>query len=104
MVEAAGTGRGNGVGAGGAAAQATRLPKIAPFHIQPHRHPAPRLHGAAIPANVAIPANAAVRANVAMWLILIEALGAGLILVVIVWWTMFSGRKGGERRDPGDRD
>jgi hypothetical protein len=35
-----------------------------------------------------------------MWLILLEALGAGLILVLIVWWTMFSGRKGGER--PGD--
>ncbi len=27
-----------------------------------------------------------------MWLILLEALGAGCILVVIVWWTMFSGR------------
>ena len=28
-----------------------------------------------------------------MWLILLEALGALLILVAIVWWTMFSGRK-----------
>jgi hypothetical protein len=28
-----------------------------------------------------------------MWLILLEALGAGLLLVLIVWWTMFSGRK-----------
>ena len=27
-----------------------------------------------------------------MWLILLEAMGAGCILVVIVWWTMFSGR------------
>lgn len=27
-----------------------------------------------------------------MLLILLEALGAGLILVLIVWWTMFSGR------------
>jgi hypothetical protein len=35
-----------------------------------------------------------------MWLILLEALGALLILVLIVWWTMFSGRRGGER--PGD--
>ena len=34
-----------------------------------------------------------------MWLILLEALGAGLIFVGIVWWTMFSGRKDGERRD-----
>jgi hypothetical protein len=31
-----------------------------------------------------------------MVLILLEALGALLILVLIVWWTMFSGRKNGE--------
>jgi hypothetical protein len=30
------------------------------------------------------------------WLLL-EALGAGAVLVVIVWWTMFSGRRKGER-------
>jgi hypothetical protein len=35
-----------------------------------------------------------------MWLILLEALGALVILVLIVWWTMFSGRSKGER--PGD--
>ena len=34
-----------------------------------------------------------------MWLIMLEALGAGLLLVGIVWWTMFSGRKGDERPD-----
>ena len=34
-----------------------------------------------------------------MWLLLLEALGALLIFVFIVWWTMFSGRRGGERRD-----
>jgi hypothetical protein len=34
-----------------------------------------------------------------MGLLLLEALGALLVLVLIVWWTMFSGRKGGERRD-----
>jgi hypothetical protein len=33
-----------------------------------------------------------------MWLILLEALGAGLLLVFIVWWTMFAGRAKGERR------
>jgi hypothetical protein len=33
-----------------------------------------------------------------MWLILLEAAGAGLILVLIVWWTMFAGRTRGERR------
>ncbi len=31
-----------------------------------------------------------------MVLILLEALGALLLLVLIVWWTMFSGRDGGE--------
>lgn len=31
-----------------------------------------------------------------MWLILLEALGALLILLFIIWWTMFSGRKRGE--------
>ena len=33
-----------------------------------------------------------------MWLLLLEALGALVILVLIVWWTMFSGRRKGERR------
>ena len=37
-----------------------------------------------------------------MWLILLEALGALVILVLIVWWTMFSGRKKGERSDRDD--
>ena len=37
-----------------------------------------------------------------MWQILLEALGALLLLVLIVWWTMFSGRRKGER--PGARD
>jgi len=31
-----------------------------------------------------------------MGLILLEALGALVLLVLIVWWTMFSGRPGGE--------
>ena len=34
-----------------------------------------------------------------MGLILLEALAAGILLVLIVWWTMFSGRKGGELDD-----
>jgi len=32
-----------------------------------------------------------------LWLIL-EACGALLLLVFIVWWTMFSGRKGHDER------
>jgi hypothetical protein len=42
-----------------------------------------------------------------MWVILLEAFGAGALLVLIVWWTMFAGRQRGERRDdegePPDR-
>jgi hypothetical protein len=37
-----------------------------------------------------------IHASRPMTLILLEALGAGLIFVAIVWWTMFSGRKNGE--------
>jgi hypothetical protein len=36
---------------------------------------------------------------IVMWVILLEALGALALLVLIVWWTMFSGRRRGERRD-----
>ena len=34
-----------------------------------------------------------------MTLLLLEALGALLVLIFIVWWTMFSGRKNGEIKD-----
>ena len=37
-----------------------------------------------------------------MTLLLLEALGALLLLDFIVWWTMFSGRKNGEL--PGTAD
>ncbi|MED5620573.1 hypothetical protein [Ideonella sp. BN130291] len=33
-----------------------------------------------------------------MWLILLEAFGALAVLILIVWWTMFAGRRGGERK------
>ena len=40
-----------------------------------------------------------------MTLLLLEALGAGLILIGIIWWTMFSGRKNGELPEsPEDTD
>lgn len=35
-----------------------------------------------------------------MWLILLEALIALAVLVAIVWWTMFSGRRRGELVPP----
>jgi hypothetical protein len=50
--------------------------------------------GAAQLANIPTMANK-VRSLV-MALIVLEALGALLLLVLIVWWTMFSGRKAGE--------
>jgi len=34
-----------------------------------------------------------------MWVILLEALLALVLLLGIVWWTMFAGRRRGERRD-----
>jgi hypothetical protein len=34
----------------------------------------------------------------------LEALGAFLLLVFIVWWTMFSGRKKGELPDHVERE
>ena len=37
-----------------------------------------------------------------MTLLLLEALGALLLLVFIVWWTMFSGRKNGELPEAAD--
>jgi hypothetical protein len=39
-----------------------------------------------------------------MGLILLEALGAGILLVLIVWWTMFAGRKRGEMHDADDAE
>jgi len=39
-----------------------------------------------------------------MGLILLEALAAGVVFILIVWWTMFSGRKGGELPDDIDAD
>ena len=39
-----------------------------------------------------------------MGLILLEALLALVLLVAIVWWTMFSGRQKGELKAPEDDD
>jgi cbb3-type cytochrome oxidase subunit 3 len=37
-----------------------------------------------------------------MWVILLEAFGAMALLLLIVWWTMFSGRRKGERSERDD--
>ena len=39
-----------------------------------------------------------------MDVILLEALAAMVLLLFIVWWTMFSGRKRGERHDEADEE
>jgi hypothetical protein len=38
-----------------------------------------------------------------MWVIFLEMLAALALLGFIVWWTMFSGRRRGERRDEPDQ-
>ena len=42
------------------------------------------------------------RENQTMWLIVLEALAALGLLVFFVWWTMFSGRRRGERAPDDD--
>jgi hypothetical protein len=37
-----------------------------------------------------------------MWIFIVEALAALGLLVFIVWWTMFSGRRKGERKPDDD--
>ena len=39
-----------------------------------------------------------------MTLLLLEALGALVLFVFIVWWTMFSGRKKGELSDAQEQE
>ena len=39
-----------------------------------------------------------------MWLLFLEAFGAMMALVLIIWWTMFAGRKDGELHDATPSD
>jgi len=53
----------------------------------------------ALPQPLSIPTISATHHHAkdcAMILLLIEALGAGLLFVGIIWWTMFSGRPDGD--------
>ena len=59
----------------------------------------------ALPHATSIPTIAQthpLRKALTMALLLLEALGAGLIFVGIIWWTMFSGRINGELPEPGE--
>lgn len=88
----AGVETGSGGGRGGALEQPLRLPTIASVK--------------------AALASSAVRKNgvgcepegVGMVLLLLEALLALVILVAIVWWTMFSGRNKGELKVPASSE
>jgi hypothetical protein len=59
-------------------------------------------NGGALPHAASIPTmlSAVALTNCFMLLILLEALLALALLVLIVWWTMFSGRPGGEPPTP----
>jgi len=61
-----------------------------------------RCVGRAPPARTALGHTPGHKEKNVMWVILLEALGAGLLLGLIVWWTMFHGRKGGERQEDDD--
>ena len=41
---------------------------------------------------------------IAMTLLLLEALGAGLLFIGIIWWTMFSGRPDGDPPSTTEQD
>ena len=56
-------------------------------------------HAASVPTMAAHAKTFNLEISTPMTLLLLEALGALGILVFIVWWTMFSGRDGGELRD-----
>jgi len=78
-VGAAAGGAGVGVGSGGGAvAQPARAPRIA---AAANARPKSRQTGRGVP----------------MWLLLLEALAALGLLLFIVWWVMFAGRRKGER-------
>jgi hypothetical protein len=62
----------------------------------------PRPRGAASRSMPPAAAQAHRRRNLDMWVILAEALGALALLLLIIWWTMFHGRRRGERARPDD--
>jgi hypothetical protein len=79
-------GRGFGAGAAGKAAGG-----VIGLRAQPDSHTLPTM-------------TQAHPENTRMLLLLLEALLAGLLFIGIVWWTMFSGRKGGELPLPDDTE
>jgi hypothetical protein len=80
-------GAGDRVDAAGVAADAAGRAGAAPRHIgcSAQAHSVPTIHTHDIQERIRI-----------MWLIVLEAALALLVLVLIVWWTMFAGRDGGE--------
>jgi len=86
---------------GGAVGGAARTPPRVASSASPGRGGAvfeqPARPMAAIPRMAAAALARAHRKALVMWVILLEALLALALLVFIVWWTMFAGRRKGER-------
>jgi hypothetical protein len=63
--------------------------------------------GGALPQAASIPTIRAAHHHaktIAMTLLLLEALGAGLLFIGIIWWTMFSGRPDGDPPSVSEQD
>ena len=81
---------------GGATRTAGEGAEVAGGKVGPPRD-APSMGGSGVDAQPASIPTIAIHAKVRpMLVILLEALLAMGLLIFIVWWTMFSGRKGGE--------
>jgi hypothetical protein len=86
------TGRGTGMDAGTGLLASGRCKLVGELHAD--KKPAPN--------EPKIQITFQVKQKRFMIYILLEAFLAGMILVGIVWWTMFSGRPGGERSSAPD--
>jgi hypothetical protein len=94
MVGMLSTGGGKLLGAGAGVINGTWLAHAAKQQGNSQRLTDRHIHAMGLRPKITVHAE---QGNTHMLLILLEALGAGLILVLIVWWTMFSGRRKGER-------
>jgi hypothetical protein len=94
MVGMLSTGGGKLLGAGAGVVNGTWLAHAAKQQGNSQRLTDRHIHAMGLRPKITVHAE---QGNTHMLLILLEALGAGLILVAIVWWTMFSGRRKGER-------
>ncbi|HSW21756.1 MAG TPA: hypothetical protein VLJ62_03230, partial [Burkholderiaceae bacterium] len=62
----------------------------------------PRIAATTPPRRQRVSINRPSGGQLGMWIIVLEMLAALAVLLFIVWWTMFAGRRRGERRDDHD--